>query len=349
MENNNQKEVYKLCPNCSAKCKSAYQFCNECGASLQNVSVNGADNPTDFTTSQSSTSFTPNTPIPPTVEDGSVNEPAHNNDAVNDNIPPKDNAQSENTEPSPEQNETPEKEPIMSHFFDGVSAEDMFNYTGKKPKLYANLQKQQMAPMNKLFCLPLFIIGILFGFFGIACWYIYHKLYKQAALFFGLSLFFYVIDIVGVYSVIDSITALIPQLLASSSEPTEQEAIMMMQSILKGFPFVLTAISNIGGIAKFVLAIVMPFYAYNTYRLTAIDRIKKARTLPYNVDISSVGGTSKGYLALAIGIGIIITIIAAALLIAPLFKVIFELITESPELFEDIPTHSFNPYSDFVY
>ncbi len=344
MQNNTQTEVFKLCPNCSAKCKAVYQYCNECGAALQNISANEPN----LSATQNPTSFTP-APTIPTAEVEANNDIAPSQAEAKDNTSNQANTQNFTAQPEPEQNNEPEKEPIMNRFFDGVSAEDMFNYTGKKPKLYAKLQKQQMTPMNKLFCLPLLILGILFGFFGMACWYIYHKLYKQAAIFFGLAFFFYAINIAGVYSVIDGLATALPELITSPNEPTDQEIAMFFQTIIKGFPIALNALSYIGNLAQFVLAIVMPFYAYNTYRLTAIERIKKARLLPYGVDISSVGGTAKGYLALAIGVGIIIIIIASTIIVMPLFETIFNLLAESPELFEEIPANSFDTYSDFIY
>ena len=336
MQNNTQTEVFKLCPNCSAKCKAVYQYCNECGAALQNISANEPN----LSATQNPTSFTP-APTIPTAEVEANNQPDISEDASPNVESANDtNTQNFTAQHEPEQNNEPEKEPIMNRFFDGVSAEDMFNYTGKKPKLYAKLKKQQMAPMIRLFCLPLFLLGLFFGFFGMACWYIYHKLYKQAVLFFGLTLFFYIVNIVGAYSIIDTMATALPNLFASS-ELTDQQAAMFMQTILKGFPILLNVLSYIGNLAQFVLAIVMPFYAYNTYRLTAIERIKKARLLPYGVDISSVGGTAKGYLALAIGIGIIIIIIATSLLMLPIFETILKLLTESPELFEEIPSNNF--------
>ena len=365
MENNNQTELFKLCPNCGAKCKSVYAYCNECGAALENISTMSANINTGVSNEENGASFTPTTPIPPKTEDTVAEnvETAQSSEAATEVVttestsneaeasapPLESGATGADTNQAYQQAQS-EAEPLMNRFFNGVSAEDMFNYTGKKPKLYGYLQRQQMSPTSKIFCLPLFLLGIFFGFFGMGCWYIYHKLYKQAAVFFGLNLFFFVIGIIGAHSIMESFTQAMSQMITSSSaELTDREIALMMQTILKGFPFVLNLLSYIGNLAQFVLAIVMPFYAYNTYRLTAIERINKARSTPYSPDLATVGGTAKGLLALAIGISIIITIIATAILMMPVFDMIIDLLVESPELFEDLPAGDFGMYGEYMY
>lgn len=312
MEQNRLSEQIKLCPNCGAKCKSVYKYCNECGAMLSIDAPAASTASTGFAQQNNGNSFTPAPPIPTMAESAEKTAEA--------SVQQPDISAEEKTapQPTPENISHQKSEPDMNTFFDGVSAEDMFIYTGRKPKLYGHLQRQQMYPANKLFCVPLFLLGLFFGFFGMACWYLYHKLYKPAAIFFGLTAFFFVVNFIGSYGYYSS----------------DQQALYLLESFLDNMPTGYLAVSYLGSIAQLSLAIIMPFFAYNTYRKTAIERIRKAYMSPFAPNIAMVGGTNKGMLALAIVVAVLIYIMSFVILITPFIETVMELMIENPSYFE---------------
>lgn len=365
MEQNNSSEQMKLCANCGAKCKSVYKYCNECGAMLSADAPKATATSTGFVPQNSGSSFTPAPPISTPASIVStptqpVSTPTEADEKpVEAEIPASDIQGEEKTNaiPTVQNISQPKTEPDMNTFFDGVSAEDMFLYTGRKPKLYGYLQRQQMYPANKLFCVPLFLLGLFFGFFGMACWYLYHKLYKPAAIFFGLTAFFFIVNIIGSYGIMEAFGEFMKQVILSadygvySDFPTDQQAVYMMKTFFDDMPTGYLIVSYLGNIAQLALAIVMPFFAYNTYRKTAIERIRKAYMSPFAPNIEMVGGTNKGMLALAIVVAVLIYIMSFVIILTPFIETVMELMIENPSFFEyeysDIPHYDF--HSDFNY
>lgn len=344
MEQNHSCEQMKLCSNCGAKCKAVYKYCNECGAMLSADSHNATTASASFATQNSSSSFTPAPPF---------STPTESNQSATETVTETSDIKEEKTDDAPiTQNISQTKtEPDMNTFFDGVSAEDMFLYTGRKPKLYGYLQRQQMYPANKLFCVPLFLLGLFFGFFGMACWYLYHKLYKPAAIFFGLTAFFFIINIIGSYGLIDAFGEFMKQAIIGAGSgtysdfPSDQEAAYMLKTFLDNMPTGYLLISYLGNIAQLALAIVMPFFAYNTYRKTAIERIRKAYMSPFAPNIEMVGGTNKGMLALAIVVAVLIYIVSFVIILTPFIETVMELIIENPSYFE----YEYNEYPKYHF
>ncbi len=283
MEQNQQPIQTKICPVCGAKNKSAYRYCNECGAAFA-------------VSNQSYTPFVGNYPT---------------------------NAAS-----------TATIAPDLNTSIDGVAATDLFDYTGKKPELYNKMLRNRLYPSNRAFCVPLLILGLLLGFFGMACWYIYHKMYKPAVLFLCFTAIFLLSYLISYYDVMQSIAVWYGDIFKQAQSGmllngmTEAEFLSSIYSSLfeslnqPSGPIATIAglITNATTVAQIVLAIVLPFHAYNQYLNTALKRIRTAYKKSDSPNITKLGGTNKGMLALIIVLYAIAIIIVFSILLAPLVE-----------------------------
>ncbi len=298
MQSNTSSNTVKICPACGAKNKSVYRYCNECGAPLSGG-------------------------MPTATAGGYASSPV-----------PRFTAQTV-------ANTSPPADPS----FETVSCGDMFLYTGQKPKLYDILRRQQMNPAGKIFCLPLFLLGIFFGFFGLACWYLYHKLYKQgfatlaAALLISLCAYISTVEIMQPF--FNWYGDLLGQFIHSPAffenmapEQLQQFIFGSLSDLLDNrmspFSQVCNMIAQFGRLTGFALSIILPFFAYETYRKTAISRIKAAYAKETTPNIAKVGGCNGGLLAVVIVAYILLSITVTILLVAPIIQTLVEQLSSLP-------------------
>lgn len=275
MENHNQD--IKLCPSCGAKNKAVYSFCNECGAQLSrsdyNASANtnggyqnvgqqnqyGGTNGSYCGTTQTANGYTGNY----TPYGFYANQPYMN---------------------------TPD--------FNGVSAQDLYEFSGEKPQFYEKLRTQHFTGKNGPYCWPLFILGMLLGFFGMGCWYLYHKMYKPAAAFLAATVAqisiaaFFVVEFLKEFS-----NAVSSGYLDKAFEEYAEYGTEIPTDIFSSFGMnmlIMDGISNIISILTLALTIALPFYAYKQYKNFAINKIRLEYSKSVQPNLRHSGGTNSG-------------------------------------------------------
>lgn len=323
MENNNQD--LKLCPVCGAKNKSIYQYCNECGAALvsQSYTGSGAASAPVYNSQANSQ------PVAPSyIPEQYVNAPQteapqnteQNNPPYSQYQQPQYNAQSQYT--PPQNNYQQNNNPFFN--FNGVSEQEMFDYTGRKTGFYNKIKEQHLNGSNP-FCWPLLVLGLIFGFFGMGCWYLYHKLYKPALLFLGAAVVQLVVGVLIIYTVFVPVMNSLGPILENANDSYALET--FAEEIIESIAFsvgLLGLVSNAFNIAGFVLAIVMPFSAYRTYKNTAISKITALKMQNPMASSADIGGTKGGTVALiAVAWGLIGVILFVSLF-ASIFSSIFK-------------------------
>lgn len=275
MENNNQD--IKLCPVCGAKNKSAYKYCNECGTPL---------NQSNYTNTS-----TPNNVPPQASQNGYYGSQSSQNSYTPNYIPYGMNAQ-------PIYEGTPD--------FYGIPAKDIYEFIGEKPAFFNKLKTEHLSGRTGPYCWPLFILGLIFGFFGMGCWYLYHKMYKPAAALIAGALVQTVTKLYTVWLLFDIILNNFSEEFYNSivGNVNDPAAIDRMAEALLAdsngvLIFAIDAFSSIVSIAAFVLTIVLPFFAYKQYKNFAINKIRAEYSQNALPNISSAGGSKGGMVALA--------------------------------------------------
>lgn len=251
METNDKTQEIKLCPSCGAKNKAVYSYCNECGAPLTDQNM-GA---TQFSSAPGqSTGFTAPVYVPqqPVIQPTPALQPAV---PVYTQSPPAD--------------------------FDGMTPADLYAYTGSDNKLYAKMQQlyEQKQKGKKLWCLPLFLLGLFFGSFGMACWHLYHRLYKRATALFCLTAVGWAIGLIIAHQMLNGVMNTLPDLLRfleSTYAPSYEYMIELYRQIYSAVPWYGYAASMLISAVQLALVIILPFFAYRAYYQTAIVRIRKA-------------------------------------------------------------------------
>ena len=311
MENNNQD--IKLCPSCGAKNKSAYKYCNECGALL---------NQTYYSAPDASN-------IPPMYN----NVPNGQNADYNSG-----EADSANYNGQFSQSGYTPYSPFDAHTgtpyfgtpdFSGVSAKDVYEFTGEKPELFYKLKMQHFSGKNGPYCWPLFILGFLLDFFGIGCWYLYHKMYKPAIGFLALSFANVLLKCFAIFWVFDGITS--EQVKAILNSPNNAYGIL--GDFLTGsnvmFINLINSATNIINFAAFVVTIVLPFYAYKQYKNHVIVKIYEQYSKSPLPNLAVAGGSSGGKVALVCLAYVIISLTALVISVFPFINATIKAITEN--------------------
>lgn len=294
MENNNQD--IKLCPSCGARNKAVYNYCNECGAALnQNDYANSAN----------------------TAQGGYANAGQQNQYSANGSY-----YGGQYTQNGYAGGYAPygAYAPYMGvPDFDGVSAKDLYEFSGEKPQFFEKLKEQHFTGKNGPFCWPLFILGILLGFFGMGCWYLYHKMYKPAVAFFAVTAaqisvaaFFVIILLKDFTSVINS--GYLDSALEKYAENTTEIPMELFSSIGIN-TLIMEGISNLISVTTLALTIALPFYAYKQYKKFAINKIRTEYQKGFQPNLRRKGGTNSGAVVLAsvlyaiTGIALLVTVV----------------------------------------
>ena len=250
METNDKTQEIKLCPSCGAKNKAVYSYCNECGAPLTGQTAGT----TQFSPAPGqSAGFTAPVYVPqqPVIQPTPVVQPA---------VPVY-------TQSTPTD-------------FDGITPADLYAYTGSDDKLYEKMRQlyEQKQKGKKLWCLPLFLLGLFFGSFGMACWHLYHRLYKRAAALFCMTAVGWTVGLLIAHQMLNGVMDTLPDLLRFSESTYAPSYEYMMEIYRQMFgglsPYALIA-STLLSILQLALVIILPFFAYRAYYQTAVARIHK--------------------------------------------------------------------------
>ena len=273
MENNNQD--IKLCPSCGAKNKSAYKYCNECGAALSVSSYLNSNGSANQSIHMQGSAYNMN---------GSYYGNRYSQNSYTPNYIPYGMRAAEIHEGTPD--------------FNGVAAKDVYEFTGENSKLFNKLRTQHFSGKSGPYCWPLFVLGFIFGFFGMGCWYLYHKMYKPAIAFFIGALADFAI---GACSFVISLNYTLNNF-TSEMYNTFIEGVYGAESLETIFDLIpthpmaliLDEISGMISLCEFVLAIVLPFFAYRQYKNFALKRIRYEYSKAAQPELTRKGGTRGG-------------------------------------------------------
>ena len=292
MENNN--EQIKLCPACGAKNKAVYKYCNECGESLSN------DVNTENSTSQSSYTSAPNFNSQPNYRG--------RQDAYYGANPGEYSANSNGQTYTPPFNapNNPYQDRIKAEVestpdFDGVSATDVYDFTGRKIELFRKLRDQHFGNGNGPYCWPLFILGLTLGFFGMGCWYLYHKLYKPAIGLFAAAVANLGVTMAVCWTMFGELLKIMPDYMGDIAGNNTDAVANTLSPVLleKILPVTMigSAFSLIIGIASLTLTIVLPFSTYKLYKNYALKKINESKMVSAPIPLTTVGGSRGGTVA----------------------------------------------------
>lgn len=367
MENNN--EQIKLCPACGAKNKAVYQYCNECGEPLNRQS----DAPQNSYNSGADYSSQPNYSAQPNYNA----QPDYGNQQQNPyygtNTGGYSNQQTYTPPPYQSQNSTYPNS-LMAEVeatpdFDGVSATEVYDFTGRKIDLFRKLKEQHFGNGNGPYCWPLFILGLTLGFFGMGCWYLYHKLYKPAIGLFAAAVAKLGVTIAVCWAMFGGLLKIMPDYIGELAGNNPDTAANILTSALleKVFPVTMIgfAFSLIIGIASLALTIILPFSAYKLYKNNALKKINESKMNSVTMSLTTVGGGRGGLVAIVSVIWGIVNIVAIAALMIWFLTGVFAITNDYLEengypdsyYYEDnyndyneLPFgEDFDPFADFDY
>ena len=336
MENNNQD--IKLCPACGAKNKAAYKYCNECGAALNqsNYNTSGAGNPPPVYNNNSQQNYNNgNNYAPPYGADSSYYNGQYNGQFGQGSYTP-----------YPPYGVNMNAPYYGTPDFDGVSAKDVYDYTGKA-KLFNKLRIQHFGAASGPYCWPLFILGLLLGFFGMGCWYVYHKMYKPAMAFFAATIADLALRVFLVVVAINSVLELLASGelndIINSSDYTSAQIEEFFINGMSGMGrlSLLSMAANLISLAGFVLAIVLPFFAYKQYKNHILKKIRAEYSKTPMPDIAAIGGSNVGFTVTAV----VTYAIAYIVMIFVMFGSMFQAIDKFAQDFE-MPDGYYEDYYD---
>lgn len=216
----------------------------------------------------------------------------------------------------PKEENKPSKFDPTALDYDLVSGEELASYVGENSeRIMPKFFSMQLLGKKTSWCFPVFIFGVLFGFFGMSFWFFARKMFKVGLLFAALGVCFVFADVAinydadrafakGYTEIVSSTIDVIRDPYSVDVEAKAEEIAAKSEQIISSYSQdynpVFSGISNyIGGM---FLPIFMGFFALNIYKNKAIKDIKRAKE-KYGQDeftlarISALGGR-KGYLVL---------------------------------------------------
>lgn len=325
MDNNNQD--IKLCPICGFKNKSIYKYCNECGAPLNQSYYNAAGN------------------------DGAANVDSKQTTNYNTNQNPQYNSDQTYYNGQFVQGGytpyAPYKNSINAPYFgipdfNGVSAKDVYEFTGGKTELFDKLKIQHFTGKNGPYCWPLFVLGLIFSFFGMGCWFLYHKMYKPAIGFFSAAIVDMVLRCCTIFLVFNSMTTEQIKMMIESPD----KAVDITENLINNPNMQLVRLLNIAtsvlGVVAFVFVIVFPFFAYKWYKNYALHKICEEYTKSPMPNIIAKGGSNGTLVAISSVSYAAIFIVAVVLVAVPFIKQVSKAIPTNandnkPGYYNEIP------------
>ena len=230
------------------------------------------------------------------------------------------------------ENDIPEEQRQYSYDaidYDGVSAEELSAYVGENsdkimPKMFA----MQAVSKKASWCFPVFIFGLVFGFFGMSFWFFARKIYKIGALLLALGFAFTVADaainlgankalIDGYWEIIsadvnqdDNIEQII--------DTMNEKANALFTEYMEGYNPVISGIASYaGGVFAPIFLSVFAFYLYKQKAIKDIKNIKER----YEGDtlvlerIKASGGRNRALVFIPIAFMVLSLIVSLAFII----------------------------------
>ncbi len=215
---------------------------------------------------------------------------------------------------------------------DDISIYEMNIFVGKNNyRIVPEFIKMQQNNKKAVWCWPVFLLGMFFGFFGMAAWFFYRKMNKIGLILLTAAVLLQAADTAVNFRAMtelyrDSFSALYSYADAFAADPNgaaewlsgyiNELAYVYSANAITFFSFIN---QNIGG---FVLPIIMGLFAlyfYKEHSIRKITEIKRTHggTSPYIMFLGNKGGTSTARAVGALVIAsLLITLIASAPMIA---------------------------------
>lgn len=211
--------------------------------------------------------------------------------------------------------------------YDGVSGKELSAYIGKNankimPKMFA----MQLTGKKTSFCAPVFVLGILFGFFGMAFWFFSRKMVKAGAILIACALVLTAADALLNYQTnktfANDVVALYTTIFENPQSITEEWINDEINSVTLSYqdnynPAVSLVKEYAGGL---ILPVILGIYALGIYKRKAIREITAIKQKSEDdgltdMRIALAGGRSAGL----VFVPIIFMIFEPALIVASLF------------------------------
>ena len=183
---------------------------------------------------------------------------------------------------------------------DGISEEHLRVYIGKNHhRILNSFFNMSLFKKKTSFCLPVLILGFLFGFLGISFWFFYRKMNKIGFLFLGLSLLFPFVNFVLNFDTFSTLSKELSALFSSAYMMEQKAFSLEFERILNDFTNTTQVfMPQILNLAEyFIMPIVMSVFALFFYKNKALNDINRLSSL-YSQDANFTfrlflaGGTS---------------------------------------------------------
>ena len=209
--------------------------------------------------------------------------------------------------------------------FDGVSAAEMTAYVNPNAnKLLPKFYNMEKFGQKVSFCFPVFILGLIFGFFGISMWCFYRKMKKLGLISLVLGIFLILGDLILNFNttsqLVGGYAALIKDLIANDGGYSQALTQSAMENLLTQYDSSYIRIFSFLSqyVGSLSCPVLMGMFGLHIYKNKAIKDIKALKDVcPDEIllsQISAKGGTSMGLAA----IPIIVHILTSVLTVAPL-------------------------------
>ncbi len=225
----------------------------------------------------------------------------------------------------PQSEEDPSQQ-IEEPEIDGVSLNDMSLYIGKRPHKFIPKFIRMEATRQKISsCIPVLLLGVFFGLFGVSIWFFWRKMPKIGLLFvlFGLLLNFadLAVNYTTYSSYIDGIFELFADVKKNPhtySDPAvlNQAVNSEIAAFQAGFNPVISLISRYVG--SLMVPSVTSLFALYIYKRKAVADIKQIKSDPVNSVSAETRIAIKGGCS---GLMVLIPIAANALSACAIFAI----------------------------
>ncbi len=208
---------------------------------------------------------------------------------------------------------------------DGIPTEEIGLFVGAdNRKILEKFSKMSITESKLSWCWPAAILGFFFGFFGIAFWLCYRKMYKNAAIAFGVGSLVLIVTTIITYSptiaLLDNLKDIFLALKGSSADfASFSEALNNIVDNFSALPQV--ALSNfITETASYCAIIIYGLFGMHLYKNYTIEKISHYKNANknseyYGYGLKAIGGTSIGMAILAV---IIVTVIENIISVFPI-------------------------------
>lgn len=206
--------------------------------------------------------------------------------------------------------ENPSPQATARPNIDGVDEEVLKVYIGKNHTSILNrFYNMSLFNQKTSFCLPVLLLGLLFGFFGISCWFFYRKMNRIGFIFLALSLVYPLIDFIVNFGVTSSFIGEFTNLLSSSYVADEKLLSLELERIFTDYAnnqrsFMPEIYSLIKGFAAPIVMSIFSLYLYKNKAIKDINRLYS--TFPQDGNfmfrVFLAGGTSGSRILIPIAV-----------------------------------------------